>query len=354
MSNIPSDFPFVNDKIHGFPWTEGTPPQYFSEKLPKITIITPSFNQGQFIEETIRSVLLQGYPNLEYIIIDGGSTDNTVEIIRKYETWITYWVSERDAGQSEAINKGAIKSTGELINWLNSDDLLAEGTLWNLAYQYINNPSHEVFIGHIAHFETDIVTKKGITNIQIFKQIENTIIFGGFVQPAMFYKNDVWRKLGGVRTEFFFCMDLDLWCRYLTQFGQAHICKTDSLYAYFRHHEFAKTTKHSDIHISEKVAIFISLLKSCEIPNEKIKMLQKLTYFKIDNKWQLKNISAAILSANIFFWIINRLHQKMAMSDFVRCYLETLKLQPLNRSWRVYLHPLAVFQRWVLKKKIDI
>jgi glycosyltransferase involved in cell wall biosynthesis len=354
MYNLLLDLPKPSKDKIGFPWTVGTPPQYFDQNLPKITIITPSYNQGQYIEETIRSVLLQGYPNLEYIIIDGGSTDNTVEIISKYDTWITYWVSERDAGQSEAINKGAIKSTGELINWLNSDDLLAEGTLLNLAYQYINNPSHEIFIGQIAHFDTDIANKNWIGSMQIFTKIENTIIFSGFVQPAMFYKNDVWQKLGGVRTEFFFCMDLDLWCRYLTQFGQANICKTDSLYAYFRHHEFAKTTKHSERHISEKVAIFISILKSCRISNEKIRMLQKLTDFEIDNKWQLKNISATTLSANIFFWIINWLHQRMAFSDFVRCYFETLKLQPLNRSWRVYLHPLAVFQRWILKKKIEI
>ena len=85
---------------------------------------TPSYNQGQFIEETIRSVLLQGYPDLEYIIIDGGSTDHSVEIIRKYEPWLTYWVSERDRGQSHAINKGFCRSTGVLLGWLNSDDVL--------------------------------------------------------------------------------------------------------------------------------------------------------------------------------------------------------------------------------------
>src|SRR5687767_11548136 len=88
---------------------------------PRITIVTPSFNQAQFLEETIRSVLLQGYPNLEYIIIDGGSTDKSVDIIKKYEQWLAYWVSEPDRGQSDAINKGFEKATGEVFAWINSD-----------------------------------------------------------------------------------------------------------------------------------------------------------------------------------------------------------------------------------------
>src|SRR5436190_18724174 len=109
----------------GWPWNEETPPPEImpdDRALPRVSIITPSFNQGRFIEETIRSVLLQGYPNLEYIIIDGGSTDDSLEIIRKYDPWITLWVSEKDRGQSHAINKGLSKATGEILCWLNSDD----------------------------------------------------------------------------------------------------------------------------------------------------------------------------------------------------------------------------------------
>src|SRR5262245_47037233 len=117
----------------GWPWTEE------SERLPDqmpdgcpwplISVVTPSLNQGKFIEETIRSVLLQGYPELEYIIIDGGSNDGSVEIIKKYSPWITYWVSEPDGGQSEAINRGLKRASGEFASWINSDDLLCKNAL---------------------------------------------------------------------------------------------------------------------------------------------------------------------------------------------------------------------------------
>ncbi len=106
LSNIPSAISFKE----GWPWTAGAIllPESMQDgnPWPKISVVTPSYNQGQFLEETIRSVLLQGYPNLEYIVIDGGSTDNSVEIIKKYDSWLTHWVSEEDRGQCHAINKG--------------------------------------------------------------------------------------------------------------------------------------------------------------------------------------------------------------------------------------------------------
>lgn len=121
------ELPPVPKQKKGWPWNKGS--TRLSDDMfdiipwPKITIITPSYNQGDYIEEAIRSVLLQGYPNIEYIIIDGGSDDKTVDIIRKYENWISFWVSEVDKGQCNAINKGIEKSTGKIIGWLNSDDV---------------------------------------------------------------------------------------------------------------------------------------------------------------------------------------------------------------------------------------
>ena len=128
----------------GWPWAEESrqlPDTIQNETpWPKVSIVTPSYNQGRFLEESIRSVLLQGYPDLEYIIIDGGSSDESVEIIKKYERWLAYWVSEPDRGQSHAINKGLERSTGQFFNWHNADDMLTPNSIATMAAGMISQP----------------------------------------------------------------------------------------------------------------------------------------------------------------------------------------------------------------------
>src|SRR4051812_31313130 len=120
----------------GWPWTEciespATRPD--GSTWPRVSVVTPSYNQGQYFEETIRSVLLQGYPDLEYIIVDGGSSDETLDIIKKYEPWLTFWISEKDRGQADAINKGLVRCTGEIFQFINSDDFLDQGSVHAVA-----------------------------------------------------------------------------------------------------------------------------------------------------------------------------------------------------------------------------
>src|SRR5688572_23620138 len=126
----------------GWPWDQETVFDFNDSKKhwPRISIVTPSYNQGIFLEETLRSILLQNYADLELIVIDGGSKDNSVEIIKKYEPWITYWISEKDNGQSDAINKGFKKASGEIVAWINSDDLLTPGSLHKVAEYFTALP----------------------------------------------------------------------------------------------------------------------------------------------------------------------------------------------------------------------
>ncbi len=135
----------------GWPWTEETPPlpdtMPDGSPWPRISIVTPSYNQRHFLEETIRSVLLQGYPNLVYILIDGGSTDGSIEVIEKYEPWLAYWVSESDRGQSYAINKGFERCSGDLITYQNSDDFYLPGTFQDVALNWSEHTDVGAVIG---------------------------------------------------------------------------------------------------------------------------------------------------------------------------------------------------------------
>lgn len=181
-------------------------------RCPKITIVTPSFNQGRYIKETIESVLEQNYPNLEYIIIDGGSTDDSVEIIKKYEKHLTYWVSEKDNGQTHAINKGFNRSTGELVNWLNSDDLLEKGALSSLGEAILEYPNADVFFGDyraIDEYSNTIYRRK---SAPYFKQC---LYWGRQLssQPAVFFKRSMLGKCGMLNEDFHFCMDIEFWIR---------------------------------------------------------------------------------------------------------------------------------------------
>lgn len=179
---------------------------------PKISIVTPSYNQGQFLEETIRSVLLQGYPNLEYIITDGGSTDNSVEIIKKYEPWLTYWVSEKDNGQADAIHRGFVKATGEIIGWLNSDDYYLPNAFSFVINRFLECPDSEQLVGgYWVCNENGLRLKK----IYSFPQTFESILCAGqlFGQMATFWKRKAYFEVGGLDRSLQYCMDYELFIK---------------------------------------------------------------------------------------------------------------------------------------------
>ncbi len=138
----------------GWPWTEDSQPlpemQPDGTPWPKISIVTPSYNQGRFIEETIRAVLLQGYPDIEYTIIDGGSQDETVTILTKYEPWLAYWVSEKDKGQADALNKGFGRATGQIFYWINSDDWPEKEVFGRVVQQFLLFQEVDVLYGDMS------------------------------------------------------------------------------------------------------------------------------------------------------------------------------------------------------------
>jgi glycosyltransferase involved in cell wall biosynthesis len=229
----------------GWPWTEAS--QQLPDTMPdgrvwpRISIVTPSYSQGQFIEETIRSVLLQGYPNLEYIMIDGGSADSTVEIIKKYEQWLDYWVSERDRGQSHAINKGWERATGEILAWLNSDDWFEPCALSSVASIFPELPNKSAgLMGSCKWWwqadryqircpttRFDPWVKRNVTRNQ--------------QQPSTFLRRSILREVGFLDTRLRFVMDKDLWLR--LEFAGYDLTIVPNLLSGFRCHEESKSFK---------------------------------------------------------------------------------------------------------------
>lgn len=208
--------------------------------LPKISIITPCFNAAKYLEQTILSILDQGYENLEYIIIDGGSTDSTVEIIKKYETQLSHWVSEPDKGQSDAINKGIQVATGDIFNWINADDYLLPGTLKLVGEAFKNDTNLEVFCTATDFMKTD---GSGYINraTPIDRPVEKLLNSRGLNQMGMYWNLSRIKDLNGVNSSFSYSMDLDLWKRYLLVFGKNKVTTTTKVTAVFRLHEESKT-----------------------------------------------------------------------------------------------------------------
>lgn len=180
---------------------------------PKISIVTCSYQQGKFIDSTIRSVLDQGYPNLEYMIIDGGSRDQTVDVIKRHEDRLAYWVSEKDRGQTHALQKGFDRSTGEILGWLCSDDLLLPNALNRVARFFDEHPDVDFVFGNALWIDADgryIRPKKEMPwNKFLFLYDHNYL-----AQPATFWRRSLFEKVGGLDESWNLGMDSDLWLRF--------------------------------------------------------------------------------------------------------------------------------------------
>jgi|GEM_PF-1123093 len=207
-------------------------------KHQRISIVMPSLNQGAFIGEAIESVLDQQYPEVELVVVDGGSTDNTVEVIKRYQRHIAWWVSEPDKGQSSAINKGLARTTGAIVNWLNSDDCYIPGALGAVADAFRTNDTlcvcgvTQVFGTGRDRTKTSYVNRESLRDTLCHLLIE---------QPSTFFSKSVFDELGGVPADLHYVMDRDLWIRFLGLHGVQRMVSIDTPLVRFRHHENSKT-----------------------------------------------------------------------------------------------------------------
>jgi glycosyltransferase involved in cell wall biosynthesis len=207
-----------------------------------VSIVTPSYNQARFLEATIQSVLNQDYPNLEYLIVDGGSTDGSVEIIKKYADRLAWWVSEPDRGQTDAINKGFARARGDILAWINSDDTYEPGAVREAVAYLQAHPEAGMVYG-----DANYIDEHGrVIGRFPAAQTDYRRLRRGYVhipQQAAFFRAALWRKVGPLDPTFYFAMDYDLWVRLARE---APLHYVPRVWANFRLHSDAKTIMADD------------------------------------------------------------------------------------------------------------
>ena len=321
--------------------------------LPKISIITPCFNAAKYIEQTILSIINQGYENLEYIIIDGGSNDGTVDIIKKYDDKIDYWISESDKGQSDAINKGIKMATGDVFNWINADDWLEEGVL-NKVGEYFQNTELNVLCAQTLFVNPDNSSYINIaTDFQ--GDVKKILNARGLNQMGMFWRMHVVNQLNGVNTAFRYAMDLDLWKRFLLTYGNQNIISNDLIIGCFRLHSDSKT----GVDMAVNASFFdnennAALRQYAKLAGVNYSKGIKLLYPNTDENLALINPISHLPVENIKLWLNDLFYKKAKRlfyaNDFTQAYkfLKIIDVNYLNKEDR---KNACSFRRWSMLKR---
>jgi len=313
----------------GWPWTEESSqlPETMpgGSPWPHISIVTPSFNQAQFIEETIRSVLMQGYPNLEYIIIDGGSIDGSIEIIKKYEPWMAYWVSERDQGQSHAINKGIQRSKGDILFWLNADDLCMPDAFRLVAQAFHIDPALSLVIGqaHIIDEQSQIIgdLHSRFTSWDELVATPRNLIR----QVSTFFARRLFDELGMIDESLHIALDTEL----LIRFTQFHVplILDDYLTAY-RTHKNAKS--------------FVQIVKGYEEAD------------RVRGKYiPNKKLASTYRTRSASKWLGLSSDDRLTLIDRTKCMLRAIQNQPLILFSRRFLSCSKALSMAILRTAIS-
>jgi len=207
--------------------------------LPTVSIITPSFNQARYLESTIQSVLTQDYPRIEYMIVDGGSTDGSVDILKKYADKLAWWVSEKDKGQTDAINKGFARATGGILAWLNSDDTYEPRAVGEAVKYLLDHPE----VG-MVYADCNYIGEDGqVLGKFPAAQTDYARLRQGYVhipQQTMFFRAELWKQVGPLDPSFYFAMDYDLWTRIAAKTEIKYLA--GQTWASFRMHASGKST----------------------------------------------------------------------------------------------------------------
>jgi hypothetical protein len=202
----------------GWPWEPAALAAPLDANPPRITIVTPSFNQVRFVEATLRSVLLQGYPNLQYLVLDGGSTDGAADVIRRYEPHLDHYASKRDKGQSDALNQGFALADGEILGWINSDDRLLPGALWSVAAAWRARPDAAAWVGPVRSVDDRdrllyVQRPRGLA----LPALADWGHAGHFAQPGCFFSAAKARATGPLDEALHYSFDVDFWMRLARQ-----------------------------------------------------------------------------------------------------------------------------------------
>ena len=295
------DLPPAPPDKAGWPWTEESvriaSPMPDGCLWPKISIVTPSFNQGQFIEESIRSILLQGYPDLEYIIIDGGSTDGSIEIIKKYQNWLAFWVSEADRGQSHALNKGFAKASGSIYAYLNSDDLYEKNVSKKIGSIFRKESNSDFWAGECFFFGG---SNQGYIHKPWWPEALTYLLnplSSTFQQAACFWSAEIFKKLHGFDESLNFCFDRDFFIR----IGLHGITPTliSERIARFREHPNSKSISKRTQFYKESISIVQKHAKALGLSeNEKQKRIKQVIkdwgYINVFIKWRQRGRAKAV------------------------------------------------------------
>lgn len=253
----------------------------------KVSVVIPSYNQGDYIEKTILSIYNQTYDNIEIIITDGGSNDQTVDVIKKHEDKIAYFVSEKDSGQTEAINKGFAKCTGDIVTWLCSDDLWEPGTIEKVVKAFQENPDVNLVCGNRRTYGLGI--KDTIyEGWEACDTLEETICFGQYDQPPSFFRKEVWDTIFPLSENLRVFMDCEMWLRYVFTFGQDKVKYIPELFAHGLFHADSKSVNEAVPCRRVINAFYASMAKQFGLSDKINAAFDTLDKFDYKGTWDVK------------------------------------------------------------------